>query len=441
MPDTPMRILGLKVSNIMGIKAVDMTPNPTLQVISGKNGNGKTSVLRAIQFALENADASKIVERPLRNGTDKGEVIIDLGDLIVKRTFNKTKTGGSLIIKNKDGKTLNSPQEILDKLTGKMGFDPFAFSRKTPKEQRDILLSVVDIHIDVDKKHRNLSLQEFEELRKTVYEKRADINRDIRSLGTPPEVDDTLPGEETSADDIIKELSEASLRNQDKIDETRKLNTLEVQRADLQDQIDLLRKRLDALTATLAETDSRIQEQRQRIESMPEETDIESLKHRLETINEFNQSIRENNERRETLARISSLSDKSERLTAILKVMDSRKDKALQAAEFPIEGLSVDDEGVLYNGVPYVQASTSERLRVAVAIAMATNPVIRVIHIDDGESLDEDNMRVLDEMLKKNNFQAFVSRVGDTTSPGAIIIEDGEIAGTVTPSTTTGQSC
>lgn len=60
----PMRIIGLHMSNIMSIKAIDIQPDPTMQIIGGNNGQGKTSILDAIQFALENAKASRIVEKP-----------------------------------------------------------------------------------------------------------------------------------------------------------------------------------------------------------------------------------------------------------------------------------------------------------------------------------------------------------------------------------------
>ena len=80
--------------------------------------------------------------------------------------------------------------------------------------------------------------------------------------------------------------------------------------------------------------------------------------------------------------------------------------------------------------MPYAQASSGEKIKVALAIAMASNPVIRVIHIKDGSLLDDQSMRIVRQMLSEHGFQAFVERVGEAdklTDPATVIIEDGQV--------------
>ena len=61
----------------------------------------------------------EIPEKPVRDGSKKGTVMCDLGDIIVTRSITE-KGGGQLIIKDKDGKKYSSPQTLLDSLVGKL---------------------------------------------------------------------------------------------------------------------------------------------------------------------------------------------------------------------------------------------------------------------------------------------------------------------------------
>ena len=61
-----MRIVRLTASNVKRLKAVDITPDGTLQIITGRNAQGKTSVLDAIWLALGGGAASKDTHREYR---------------------------------------------------------------------------------------------------------------------------------------------------------------------------------------------------------------------------------------------------------------------------------------------------------------------------------------------------------------------------------------
>jgi hypothetical protein len=110
--------------------------------------------------------------------------------------------------------------------------------------------------------------------------------------------------------------------------------------------------------------------------------------------------------------------------------MDERtktKTAAIAAAKMPIEGLALEGGRVLFKGIPLDQASSAEQLRVSTAIAMSSNPELRVIRIKDGSLLDPDGMTMLKGMAKENDFQIWIERVADS-DPIAIVIEDGNVA-------------
>jgi len=98
----------------------------------------------------------------------------------------------------------------------------------------------------------------------------------------------------------------------------------------------------------------------------------------------------------------------------------------IESADFPIEGLSLDANGVLYNGIPFEQASSAEQLRVSVAMGFAMNPNLKVILIRDGSLLDDTNLAMIREMAKEAEAQIWVERVGKDKQ-ASVIIEDGMI--------------
>ena len=135
-----MKIIALQAENIKRIVAIDIRPDTNVVQITGKNGQGKTSVLDAIWWCL--AGAGKTQSQPIRKGNDEGYVTIDLGEMIVTRTFKINKDGettSSLRVENKDGVKFSSPQAMLDKMLGDLTFDPLAFARMDAKKQFDTL--------------------------------------------------------------------------------------------------------------------------------------------------------------------------------------------------------------------------------------------------------------------------------------------------------------
>jgi DNA repair exonuclease SbcCD ATPase subunit len=62
-----MRILRLEADNIKRVKAVDITPEGNVVIISGKNGAGKSSTIDTIWLALSYRAASKSNPNPLRS--------------------------------------------------------------------------------------------------------------------------------------------------------------------------------------------------------------------------------------------------------------------------------------------------------------------------------------------------------------------------------------
>lgn len=424
--DTGLRIVELRAENLKRLKAVEIKPDGDVVVIAGRNGQGKTSVLDAIEFALAGTAAQKTTPRPIRDGEDTAHVVLDLGDLIVRREWKGERQ--NLAVTARDGAKYSSPQRMLDDLIGRLSFDPLAFSQLSEKDQRAQLLSLVELPFDLD---------HLEAERRAVYDERTAINRDAKErlaqLQGMERPRDGLPAEPVEPAEVsLQERIAAYDYARAECDAYRNERAAHNQAAE----------RLSAAKAALTEAQAEVERAQLNLELNPAPTatppDLEPLRRAISDAEEHNRQARaeaaETNRQIAAAAEyarqqqiLSDVKDAADNLTDRLGEIDQRKADALAAAKMPVDGLGFDDTGVTFNGVPFSQCSAAERLRVSLAMAMALNPRLRVIRITDGSLLDSSNMALIGEMAGEHGFQVWVERVDESGTVG-VVIEDGEVA-------------
>ena len=409
-----MKIIELQAENVKRLRAVEIRPDGTLQVIGGRNAQGKSSVLDAIWLALGGGKAAKETTLPIRDGEERASVRLDLGDLVITRSW--TRKGTSLKVTNAEGASYSSPQGMLDALVGRLSFDPLEFTRLSAKDQREALLGLVDLGIDIDELARQ---------RAVFFAERSEVGRRGKAIGDV-HVDDDLPVEETSAQDIIRQIREAEAQNRQADDAMSDYEATTREVEQMEARVDTLRQQLTDAEGSLYAASQR---KEMKLKAMQKfvKVDVSPLEDELEGVEELNQKIRANNWARKQAEHKDDMRRDYELLTEKIRKLDEHKEKALAASAFPVAGLGFDDAGVTYNGVPFSQASSAEQIRVSVAMAMAMNPKLRVLRIKDGSLLDDDAMTALREQVAENDFQLWIERVGDADE-GAVIISDGEVA-------------
>ncbi len=95
-----MKLISLKAENFLRLHAVEIAPDGAVVQISGANGSGKSSVLNALVCALAGKEA--IPADPVRHGAEEAEIVVDLGDIIVRRVIRPDRST-ALTVTNKDG--------------------------------------------------------------------------------------------------------------------------------------------------------------------------------------------------------------------------------------------------------------------------------------------------------------------------------------------------
>lgn len=397
-----MKVIALTAENLLRLKAVHIEPgDDPVVTISGPNGAGKSSCLQALALAMGGGPASKDVVRPIRDGEERAEVVVDLGDIIVTRVW--TQSGTSLKVTSADGAVYRSPQAMLDDLIGRLSFDPLEFTRLSGRDQVSALLDIVSLDVDLD----DLARQ-----RQTAYDQRTEIGRQGKAIGDIP-TPTPAPDAEASAGDLIAKIREAGALIERQQNEQRRVQEARVQVADLTAALqawkDTLAKREAAVAAHVAAPD------------------VAAMEAELDSLEETNRAVRANADIAQRVARREALRAEYDALTARIDGLDKTKADALAQAQFPVDGLGFDEHGVTYQGVPFSQASSAEQIRVSLAMAMSLNPRLRVIRILDGSLLDADNLALISEMAAAQDYQVWIERVGDTSSVG-VVIEDGSVA-------------
>ncbi|KKK49922.1 hypothetical protein LCGC14_3130170, partial [marine sediment metagenome] len=140
-----MKIIKLQAENFKRLSVVEITPQGNLVQITGKNMSGKSSVLDSIWAALGGKEA--VPGKAIRKGQKKAHVKLDLGEVIVTRSF--TQKDSYLTVEGAEGSRHKEPQQVLDDLLG-FSFDPLRFSRQSNVAQYEAIREIANIDVDLD---------------------------------------------------------------------------------------------------------------------------------------------------------------------------------------------------------------------------------------------------------------------------------------------------
>ena len=427
-----MKIIELAAENVKRLKAVAIRPDGNLVEISGRNGQGKSSVLDAIWWAL--SGTSHIQAVPIRKGETEARIRLDLGELKVIRTFKKREDETfttSIVVESQEGARFPSPQRMLDSLLGELSFDPLAFSRMDGRRQLEALKRFVP----------GVDFAAMEKANKADFDKRTEVNRQAKTLRTQASVivvPENAPAERIDESALVEEMEQAGEHNADlerrKMRREQAAQDIATKRRDAERERGIaadLRKQADAADARAKVEDGVADELQSRLDgapALPQPIDTSALRLRIDEARDQNHAV---GLREQRIAIEAKAREAEEASAALTKAMDERaaqKREAIEKADLPVPGIAFGDDEILLNVVPFDQASSAEQLRTSVAIAIAANPKLRVIRVQDGSLLDEEAMAILAEMANAADCQVWVEVVQSGRST-AVVIEDGQVRG------------
>ncbi len=403
------KIVKLESTNIKRLKAVSITPDPTFNAVGGNNAQGKTSLLDSIEMAL--GGKKSIPDMPLRSGQKKGRIVLETEDLIVTRNF--TEAGSTIKVTNKEGMVHTKAQSVLDDLIGRLTMDPLAFTHLSPKEQGATLRDLLGIDTTAHDEQRRITFEERTGKNRRAKELKAQLDGLAEHEG--------VPEDEVSVSMLAQGLDVMNRRNAE-------IEKAERDHAENMASIKSYRLQIEELNKKLAGANHLAMESDALIKKLGKRHEIDETREKIANAEDTNRKVRENQKRKEIHEAWIKQDGDSKALTATLEKIDAQKAEMLASAEYPIDGIGIDDDGILtYNGIPFTQASAAEQLRVSAAMALALNPKLRVLLIRDGSLLDKDAMEELHNFATENDAQVWIERVGNGDEV-TVLIEDGEVS-------------
>lgn len=433
------KIVKLQAENVKRLQAVEISPEGNVVVIAGANGQGKSSLIDSIEYAL--GGQGSFAKQPVRKGADKARIVVELDTLVITRTIS-ANGNSQLVVTGKDGARLTSPQSILDSLVGRLTFDPLAFSRQKPEEQSRTLRQIA-----------GLDFSKAMARRQVAFDKRTLVNRDHKSmeaqLNAIPPTRSGLPEAEVSTSEILAKQQQAMERNSQKqrqrdaltlrkgklAESQSMLNNSRQHEKELEEQIKTLTDRLTQMRANNAGVEKAnkleeeaIQNEQATVDALQNE-DTAKFSKEAQDVEELNRQVRNAAKRKQLSADVHAKKQEADALTAEIEEIDRAMEKEVREAKYPIAGLTVDTAGnVLFNDLPLEQASSAEQLRVSVAIGLALNPKLRVLLVRDGSLLDDKSRALLLQLAQEHDAQVWLEQVG-TQGDVSVIIEDGMVKG------------
>ena len=421
-----VKISALELENVKRVRALTLEPTPDgLTVIGGRNGQGKTSVLDAIAWAL--GGNRKRPDRPTREGSSTpAQLRVTLSNGVVVERKGKN---GALTVTDPEGR--RAGQALLDSLVEELAIDLPRFMSMSDRERADELLGIVGVGEELGRLDRELERARSARLAKG-QEKRAKA-KVAQGADWYPDA----PEEPVSAADLLAEQQAAQATNMEnerlraaaeraERERDAAVRLVETAEADLAEA----RRRVESKEAALAEAETRAHAAARAATAARDiadacvDADTSDLDARIAEVDMVNEQVRANRER----ARLQAEADAAE---AEYRALDEDCDELqrarvalLEGADMPLDGLSVEDGRLMYRGAAWGEMSGSEQLRVATAIVRRVKPECGFVLVDKLEQMDPQTLAEFGAWAESQGLQVIGTRVA-TDETCTVVIEDG----------------
>lgn len=404
-----MKINQLQIENVKRIKAVKLEPAANgLTIIGGDNNQGKTSVLDSIAWAL-GGDRYRPSAAQRDGSVIPPSLRIQMANGLVVERKGKNS---DLKVTDPDGK--KGGQQLLNEFVEQLALDLPRFMGASGKEKAVILLQVIGV---------GKQLAALEKQEKELYNERLAVGRiadQKEKFAKEQPFHADVPKDLVSASELIKEQQGILAKNGENQRLRENLHRLEQEKQSITEQMQELIRRQD-------EVDEKLRVARMSAEDLHDQSTAE-LEESIRNIEEINRKVRANLDKDKAEEDAQEYRRQYTGLTTQLEDVRSQKMELLTNADLPLEGLSVNDGELTYNGRQWDSMSGSDQLKVATAIVRKLNPKCGFVLLDKLEQMDLGTLKEFGEWLEAEGLQAIATRVS-TGGECSILIEDGYAVG------------
>ena len=407
-----IKINKLEIENVKRVKAVKIEPNSNgLTIVGGKNGQGKTSVIDSIAWAL---GGDKF--RP-SNATRDGSVIPPTLHIVLSNGLVVERKGKNSDLKVTDPTGQKAGQQLLNEFVEQLALDLPRFMQAGSREKAEILLKIIGVG---DK------LAELDKQEKELYNRRLTIgqiaDQKAKFAKEQPYYNDA-PKELVSASELIKQQQDILARNGENQRKRDKALQLHAERNRLAEKVNSLKEELDRYQKQLIQVDADMTTAYKTSEQLHDESTAE-LEANISNIDQINRKVRANLDKDKAEEDALQYKNQYNALSTQIENVRQSKIDLLKNASLPLPGLSVVDGELTYNNKKWDCMSGSEQLKVSTAIVRKLNPKCGFVLMDKLEQMDLDTLKEFGKWLEQEGLQVIATRVS-TGEECSIIIEDG----------------
>lgn len=415
-----MKINKFEIENTKRVKTVKVEPTQNgLTVIGGKNNQGKSSILDSIAWGL-GGDKYKPSD-PQREGS----VIPPNLHIVMSNGLVVERSGKNSTLKVLDPNGQKGGQQLLNEFVAELALNLPKFIESNNKEKANTLLQIIGV---------GDRLAQLEQQEKELYNNRLTIGQiadQKKKYAKEQTYYPDAPKEPISASDLIKQQQDILARNGENMMKRQRLRELQTQTSTLNSQIAEMQRRLNELqekyNTALADMEIAF---KSALDLHDEGT--EELENNINNIEQINIRVRANLDKDKAEADAQDYADQYATLTTKIDAVRQAKIDLLNGADLPLPGLSVADGELTYQGKKWDGMSSSDQLKVAVAIVRKLKPQCGFVLLDKLEQMDLDTLQEFGTWLEQEGLQAIATRVS-TGDECSIIIEDGYVKGQEEP--------
>ncbi|WP_315026515.1 AAA family ATPase [Abiotrophia defectiva] len=409
-----IKIASLTTENVKRVKSVHIEPSPNgLTIIGGNNNNGKTSILDSIAWAL---GGNKY--RPSK-AQREGSVVPPTINLKLSNGLIVERKGKNSDLKVTDPTGNKAGQNLLDSFVEELAINLPKFINSSDKEKANTLLEI----IGVGQQLYELECQEKEKynMRRSIGQIADQKEKFAKEQPFYPEAPKTL----VSITDLITQQQDILAKNgenQRKRDMTYQLHRQATQlMAEIERQENTLANLKEQYQSVLRDYDVA-----QKTSEQLQDESTGELEESIANIEAINIKVRANLDREKAEQDAAEYRTQYSSLTTEIESLRKQRMDLLQNADLPLEGLSVEDGELLYNGQRWDNMSGSQQLMVSTAIVRKLKPECGFVLIDKLEQMDMQTLNEFGAWLEQEGLQAIATRVS-TGDECSIIIEDGYV--------------
>ncbi|WP_117161321.1 AAA family ATPase [Paraliobacillus sp. X-1268] len=411
-----IKINKLEIENIKRVKAVKIEPTANgITIVGGKNNQGKTSVLDAIAWGL---GGNKY--RPSKADRE-GSVIPPYLNITLSNGLVVERKGKNSDLKVVDPNGEKAGQQLLNSFVEELAIDLPKFINSTSNEKANTLLQIIGV---------GDQLHQLEHKEQELYNQRRAIGQiadQKKKYAEEHTYYPDSPKELVSASDLINQQQEILARNGENQRKREQLRMIQSKYEQQAQEIERLTKQLEALQVTQNQTAQDLEIANQSAIDLHDQS-TEALQQNIQEIDEINRKVRANLDKDKAETDANDYRGQYDKLSGQIENVRKEKSELLANAHLPLDGLSVAEGDLIYNGQKWDNMSGSDQLKVSTAIVRKLKPNCGFILLDKLEQMDMDSLKEFGDWLIQEDLQAIATRVS-SGEECSIIIEDGYVTG------------